>query len=115
MPGIRFPFSLTPNKTPLTGQTNTLQPDQPVSIRLDDYQRAIKRRDGTFDFGVSEKEWRKYNMVELIQDKASRVYNTGKLLVEKMEEIRKSGQVYYWKIDPKKRYTPEQQKEYEAR
>lgn len=32
-----------------------------------------------------------------------------------MEQIKAEGQVYYWKIDPKKRYTKKQQKEYESR
>lgn len=32
-----------------------------------------------------------------------------------MQEIKAEGQVYYWKIDPKKRYTEKQQKEYESR
>jgi hypothetical protein len=54
-------------------------------------------------------------MVELIRDPHSSIYNTGKVLVEKMLEIAKEGQVYYWKIDPEKRYTDEQQRLYESR
>jgi hypothetical protein len=118
MPPKKRGIALAPAATPGAAAGIRVGPKTPApSIDMGFAEpRAITRPDGTIDFGVSDSEWAEYhNFVTLIKDKNSKLFSSGKRLVEKMRQIQSEGQVYYWKIDPKKRYTAEQQKEYEAR
>lgn len=111
IPGIK----LDPNANSLSGGTLMLQQAFPPVILIDIPEpKGLLRRNGTWDFS-KKIDFSKFNMIELIQDNNSTLYNFGPLLVKKMEEIRAEGQVYYWEMDPKKRYTKDQQRELESR